>query len=114
MFRLLQCLLSLLLRELVNCPQHSSTEVRRDIQGTEVKPYTFLNHNICILWFTSCLPCTLSKHPSQLIRQMDGIQTIVLRIMKITKTLISLMRIDHHHINNWAITARIITNIYVK
>ena len=141
--RLLKCLLSVLLTELVNplnvelnpichllvllgaCyihhvsrirvnyPRHPSTEVRRDIQGTEVRSYIFLNHNVWIIWFTSCLPCTLSNHPSQLIRRMNGIQTTVLRIMKITKTLVSLMRIDHRYINNSAITARISTNIYV-
>jgi hypothetical protein len=81
MFRLLKRLLSVLLTELVNCPQHPSTEARSDIQGAEVKPYIFLNHNIWIIWFTSCLPCTLSNHQSQLIRRMDGIQTTVLRII---------------------------------
>ena len=93
MFRLPKCLLSMLLIKLI-VPQHPSTEVRRDIQGAEIKPHTFLNHSIWIIQFTSCLRCTLSNHPSQLIRLTDGIQTTVFRKMKIT-TLISLTRIEH-------------------
>ena len=116
MFRLLKCLLSVLLKDLVNCPQHPSTEVRRDIQDTEVKPHIFINHSIWIIRFASCLPCTLSNHPSQLTMRMDGIKTTDQRIMKITKTLTFLMWTyhHHHHINNWATKARISTNIYVK